>query len=249
MGNYLNLMLIIICFFSPALTAYGISGETAPAEMTESFDRIQVSFIANKGQIENKEAAYFARLSEGYIYVDKKGMITHTFSSPTKNGIVINEIFSEKNISVTALEPPPKSAVAILRQKGKLIGNNLNYYRLSYGAISEGIDLHLLAFTDTLEKLFIVSPGADPNKITVKLTGAEGLTVNDAGMLEINTKRGPVTFTQPHAYQFVGEERKPVDVAYNIRKGTTYGFKLGSYDTSKTLFIAPIIPAFLLPNQ
>jgi hypothetical protein len=175
-------------------------------------------------------------------------MITYKFASPAKNGIVINEIFPKKNISLTPFEPPPETAVSALRQKGKLVGDNLNYYRLSYGPIAEGIELHLLAFIDNLEKLFIISPGADPGTITVKLKGADGLKVNDAGMLEITTKRGVVTFSQPHAYQFMGEERKPVDISYSIRKGTTYGFKLGGYDASKPLYIAPIIPAFLLPN-
>ncbi len=133
-----------------------------------------------------------------------------------------------------------------MRQKGQLIGDNLNYYRLSYGAIHNGIDLQLIAFTDNLEKIFTISPGADPGSIAVKLRDVEGLKVNDAGELEILTKQGPVNFSPPHAYQFNGEERKPVDVAYIIRKDDAYGFKLGSYDKTQPLFIAPLVPTFLL---
>jgi hypothetical protein len=247
MHKYLKLIIRIMLLFSPVMTAYGISEETVPEEgTTESFDRVQVSFIANKGQIENKEAAYFVRLTDRFIYVDKKGVITYTFSSPGKNDIVIHEIVSGKNISVTPLEPLPERVIAVMRQKGKLDGGNLNYYRISYGAIREGIELQLLAFTDTLEKIFTISPGGDPGSIAVKLKGVEGAKVNDAGELEIVTKQGPVKFGPPHAYQFVGEERKPVDVAYTIRKNATYGFKLGNYDKAQPLFIAPIIPAFLL---
>ena len=246
MDKYLKLIILVMLLFSPAITAYGISEETVPEGTTESFDRVQVSFIANKGQIENKEAAYFVRLPEGFIYIDKKGVITHTFSSPGKNDMVIHEIVSGKNISVTPLEPPPEQAIAVMRQKGKLSGENLNYYRLSYGAIHEGIELQLLAFTDTLEKIFTVSPGGDPGRIAVKLKGVKKLKVNDAGMLEITTDKGPLTFNRPHAYQFAVEERKPVDVAYMLRKNDTYGFTLGSYDKTTPLFIAPVIPAFLL---
>ena len=248
MGKYLHLNLIIICMClaSHALAVNGISEEAAPAGMTESFDRVQVTFIVNKGQIDNKEAAYFVRLKDGYIYIDRKGMITYAFTSPAKQGIVINEIVSEKKISVTPLEPPPQQAVAFMRQKGQLIGDNLNYYRLSYGAIHNGIELQLMAFTDNLEKIFTISPGGDPGSIAVKLKDVKGLKVNDAGALEILTKQGPVNFSPPHAYQFNGEERKPVDVAYIIRKDDAYGFKLGGYDTAKPLFIAPIMPAFLL---
>ncbi len=71
MGKYLHLNLIIICMFlfSHALAVNGISEETAPAGMTESFDRVQVTFIVNKGQIDNKEAAYFARLSRMATFI------------------------------------------------------------------------------------------------------------------------------------------------------------------------------------
>jgi hypothetical protein len=246
MGKHLNLIIIIMFLFSPVLTAYGIAEETTPAGMKESFDRIQVTFIVNKGQIDNKEAAYFARLSDGYIYIDKMGMITYKFASPTRNGIVINEIVSEKKVSLTPLEPPPETAVAVMKQKGAFTGDNLNYYRLSYGAIHNGIELQLLAFTDNLEKIFTIAPGGDPNNITVTLKGVKKLKLHDAGTLEIITQQGPVTFGQPHAYQFMGEERKPVEVAYSIRKDDAYGFKLGSYDKTQPLFIAPLIPAFLL---
>jgi hypothetical protein len=214
--------------------------------MIESFDRIQTTFMANTGQVEDKEVAYIVKTSDWLIYINKNGMITYKSISPAKEGTVIHEMFPKKNILLTPLEPPPEKVVAVLRERSDSVADKVNYYRLSYGDIFEGIQLHLLAFIDAPEKIFIVSPGADPKKIAIEISGAEGLKVNGAGMLEITTKRGPITFTQPHAYQFVGEERKSVDIAYNIHKGTTYGFKLGSYDASKTLYIAPIIPAFLL---
>jgi hypothetical protein len=232
--------------FSPALTAYGVSEETVPSDTTGSFNRVQVPFVVNKGQIDNKEVAYFAKLISEVIHIDKNGRVTYNLSSPDKKAIVINEIFTEKKINLTAIEPPSETAIAVFQQKGQIPGDISIFYRLSYGAICEGIDLQLLAFTDTLEKIFTISPGGDPNDITIKLKGAEGLKVNNAGMLEIRTKQGPVTFSQPHAYQFMGEERTPVDVAYLVRKNAAYGFKLGSYDKTKPLFIAPVIPVFLL---
>jgi len=246
MDKPIRLIMLIMLFFSPAITAHGIAEETVPDEPTESFDRLQVSFIANKGQIENKEAAYFVQLDPGYIYVDKNGMITHTFSSPSKHGIVIHEIVAGENILVTPLEPLPIQAIAAIRLKDQSIGENLHYYRLSYGKILEGIELQLLAFTDNLAKIFTIAPGSDPGAIMIKLKGVEGVKVGDAGALEIRTRQGSADFSPPQAYQFFGKTRKPVDVAYVIRKNTTYGFKLGSYDKARPLFIAPIVPAFLL---
>jgi hypothetical protein len=249
MGAYRILLIVAMgaaFFFSPSLTAFGIAEETGAADQKESFTRLQVPFIENHGQIENKEAAYFAKLVYGYIYIDKNGTVIHNYRMRDKKAIVFKEIFTEKKISIAALEPPAEEALLVLRKRGQLTGDNINYYRISYGAIDKGIDLQLLAFTDTLEKIFTISPGGDPGSIAVTLKGVEGVKVNDAGELEIITKQEPVKFGPPHAYQFVGETRKPVDVAYTIRKNATYGFKLGSYDKAQPLFIAPIIPAFLL---
>lgn len=239
------LFMSVLLSMSPSMTAHGLAQEKAPAGAAESFDRVQTSFVLNTGQIDNKEAVYFARLLTGYIYIDKQGIITHTFSSPDKNKIRIQEICSQKKISLTPHEPPPDDAIRALKDKGQSVGTN--YYRLSYGVVADGVELHLLAFIDNLEKIFIVSPGADPEKIIVTLKGAEGLKVSDAGTLEILTQQGTVTFSRPNAYQFVGEERKPVDVAYSLRMDNAYGFKLGSYDRTKPLFIAPLVPPFLLP--
>jgi hypothetical protein len=233
-------------FFSPALTAYGISEETEPADEISSFTRLQAPFVTNKGQIANKEVAYFAKLINGYIHIDKNGAVIYNYNLRDKKAIVIKEIFTEKKIAIAALEPPSEEVVAVLRNRGQITGEISNYFRLSYGAIHKGIELQLLAFTDNLEKIFTISPGGDPGSIAVKLKDVEELKVNDAGELEILTKQGPVNFSPPHAYQFVGEKRKPVDVAYTVRTDTTYGFKLGSYDKTQPLFIAPIIPAFLL---
>ena len=249
MGVCRTVLIIIVSsglLFSPALTASGLAEETAPADQAGSFTRVQVPFIPNKGQIKNQEVAYFAKLINTRIHIDKNGTAIYYYDTPDKKTIVINEIFTKKKIAVAALEPLAAQALAAFKQRGHITGDIENYYRLAYGTIYKGVDLQLMAFTDNLEKIFTISPGGDPGSIAIKLKGVEQLKVNDAGALEIITKQGPVNFSPPHAYQFAGEERQPVEVAYILRKGDTYGFKLGGYDTKKPLFIAPIIPAFLL---
>ena len=236
----------LMIFFSPAFTGNGISEATDPADDISNFTRLQVPFITNKGQIANNEVAYFAKLINGYIHIDKNGTVIYNYKLRDNKTIVIKETFTEKQITIAALDTPSEEAMAIVRKRGRIAGELSNYYRLSYGAIYKGIELQLLAFTDNLEKIFTISPGGDPGSIAVRLRDVEGLKVTAAGELEILTALGPVKFSPPHAFQFVGEKRKPVDVAYTIRTDSTYGFKLGSYDRTQPLFIAPLIPAFLL---
>lgn len=247
-NTYIIIIGVMLLSF-PLLTARGNAQETPPAGMPDRFDRIQVPFIENKGQIPDKEVAYFAKLLNGYIHVTKSGMLTYNLTSTGKNSVVINERFTEKDASIIPLEPPPEFAMEVFRQKGQINGDIGNYYRLSYGKIHEGIELQLLAFADKLEKVYTVSPGGNPGSITVTIKGAEELKVNDTGALEILTKQGPVIFTRPNAYQFMGEERKPVEISFTVLNSTAYGFKLGGYDKARKLIIGPFLPPALMTGQ
>jgi len=83
-----------------------------------------------------------------------------------------------------------------------------------------------------------VEPGGKVSDIQVRLDGADELTVNTDDELVLTTEEGIVKMSAPYAYQIVDGEETPVDVSYSI-DGDIYGFDVGTYDTSKTLYIDP----------
>jgi hypothetical protein len=84
--------------------------------------------------------------------------------------------------------------------------------RVSLGRIQPGIRMELRAHGDNVEKLFYLSPGADPAGIRLAVEGARDLRVNADGELELTAAhpKGTMRFTKPVAYQQINGQRRTV---------------------------------------
>src|SRR3989337_651186 len=96
------------------------------------------------------------------------------------------------------------------------------YDSVNLGEIYDGIELKLRAYGNNVEKLFTVKPGANPEKIKLKLRNPNSefqnpkLSVNEQGELEVETGLGTVKFTKPVAYQEIDGKRVEVECKYTI---------------------------------
>jgi len=129
------------------------------------------------------------------------------------------------------------------RSKWKI--NIPTYDVVSLGEVYKGVELRLRAYGNNVEKLFFVNPGAEPQKIRVRLSGGKDVRINENGELEVWTELGTVKFTKPIAYQENGEGKKFVEASYVI-KGNEYGFRVGDYDEEKALVIDPLLASTFL---
>jgi len=92
------------------------------------------------------------------------------------------------------------------------------YNVVDMGEVYEGIGLSLKAYGNNVEKLFTVRPDASYETISIRLDGAKGLMVNEAGELVVETELGHVKFTKPVAYQEIDGKRVGVAVEYSVHK-------------------------------
>lgn len=136
------------------------------------------------------------------------------------------------------------------------------YSRIIYRDLWPGIDLAYYGNVNELKYEFIVHPGADPGQIRLAYRGASRVKLDDAGGLEVQTPAGRFRDGTPVAYQEIGNQRRPVALAYNLLDagaGTEaqrlrdeesdhgadpaipYGFKVGDYDRSQPLILDPVI--------
>lgn len=123
------------------------------------------------------------------------------------------------------------------------------YDSVTLGEVYRGIGLKLKAYGNNVEKLFCVSPNANPEVIKIKLNGANALRVDEEGQLEAETDLGKVKFTKPFAYQEIDGRRLKVDVEYRIlnqKSEHIYSFKVASYDKTKELIIDPLLASTFL---
>jgi len=94
-----------------------------------------------------------------------------------------------------------------------------------------------------MEYDLIVAPGADPGQVLLDFDGADLISVNASGDLEIETPAGPMYQKKPVVFQDYGGLKAPVESGY-IVSGSRVSFAVGDYDRSKTLVIDPLPPLY-----
>ena len=211
---------------------------------------LQMPFIKNVGQL-GESVRFYAETLCGSVFVTEDGeIIYHTLAggrNACASGVVLKEELVGGKTEGVAAEHPFPCEVSYFK------GSDPSNWRSDVGVfeqvkiedVYDGIDLKLRAYTGNVEKLLFVSPGADPGKIRIRLSGTSGLQVNQAGELEVRTELGVVSFTKPVAYQDVSGQRAFIDVAYDI-DSNEYGFAVGEYDHGSMLVIDPLLASTYL---
>ena len=244
------------------------ANEPSKTEVIQKTQRLQIPFIANKGQMDER-VAFYANTFGGIVFVTKDGEIVYSlplqdFGSGEKNKeeaqIVKGVTFKESLVGgkIDRVKGEEISTVTVNYFKGKAPsmwnGNISTYELVNFGEVYKGIDLRLKAYGNNVEKLFYVKPNADAGVIRLRLSGAKILTVNGKGQLEVEIDSRIVKFTKPVAYQENMGKRKEVAVNYSLSNSecsnsqpeTIYGFGVDDYDRAKELVIDPLLASTYL---
>src|ERR1035437_7047306 len=104
-----------------------------------------------------------------------------------------------------------------------------------------GIDLVYSGNEKQIEYDFVVGPGSDPAQIRMSFDGASKVAINHDGDLELRTAAGVMLSHKPILYQTIAGQRKPVSGDFVLLAKNEAGFRVGSYVTSKTLVIDPVM--------
>ena len=250
-GRGLLFCLVIVPLICLAATKY--PHRNIQKEIIKKVTAIPVSFIENKGQIDNHEIKFYARTFAGTVFVTEQGRIIYNLSQAAqeKSGRAFNlrEEFIGGKATCAEGEKKRKTKVSyfIGNEPSRWSTGLATYEFVNLGEIYPGIEVKLRASNRNIEKLFYVKPGADPSNIAVKLTGVSSVSMEKRGGLKVQTQAGEVIFTKPKAYQIVDGEKIPVPASYLIScTSLTYGFKVGPYDKSKELVIDPLLASTYL---
>ncbi len=213
-------------------------------DLGASLKTLYIPFIENRGR-HPAQVKYFAATSSSTVFVTEEGSIVYALASP--HHLALREQFVESSTrSITARKGDPKMVSQYRGADPQMwCSTSAVYSEIYLDHVYKGIDVALKAHPHSVEKLFCVSPGADPNDIRIALSGSETLCVDDGGALVVTTEVGEVKFTEPVAYQEKSGQRRYVDVEYAVY-GEEYGFRVGEYDARETLVIDPLLASTLL---
>jgi hypothetical protein len=116
-----------------------------------------------------------------------------------------------------------------------------HYGQVRYRQVYPGIDLVYHGTQGHLECDFVVAPGADPDRIRLRYSGQDKLSVNAAGDLVIATASGEVVQHMPAIYQTgANGQREPIE-GHHALQHEQLAFSLGPYDHHRSLVIDPVL--------
>jgi hypothetical protein len=220
------------------------------------FSRMPLSFIANKGQVDEK-AKYYAKTSRFTLWLTGEGLVFDQASLLKKERIDGGGTEGENPrrdfstlVFVNANPEPAMIAVAETGHRvNYFIGNDPAEWHSNiptsqavlYKDLYQGIDLKVYGVEKQIEYDWIVKPGVDPGAIRFAYQGVKGSSLDAAGNLLIETTGGELIHNRPLTYQDIDGERVSVQAEYKQTGEDTYGFIVGEYDKNHQLIIDPLV--------
>jgi hypothetical protein len=115
-------------------------------------------------------------------------------------------------------ELPGKSNYFIGSDQSKWSTDIPSYKKVEYRDIYPGIHLIYYGNQRQLEYDFVVTPGADPELITLSFEGCEKMRISEGGDLIISIGGGEeISFHKPHIYQEVEGIKRPIAGNYRLQ--------------------------------
>ncbi|NLB55806.1 MAG: PQQ-binding-like beta-propeller repeat protein [Lentisphaerae bacterium] len=260
---------LLLCLLTPFYHAYSSTQPKATPLTGQEKDSInnlstkssgtKVPFLKNTGQVPSDNVAFYAQTFGGTVFLTQDGELLYsllkfgehekssTFDPmPELRPVVGSTVLKEKLIGIKTpdIEGQDRAKVKIQWH----LGDNRETWRravqafneVSLGEIYDGVKMHLHAHAGSVEKIFTVTPYADPSQIRFSYEGVKSLEIDENGMLVATTELGPVMFSAPIAFQDHQSEQKSVEVAYKLENNAV-AFELGEYDKSLPLTIDPLL--------
>lgn len=240
----------------PAVIADARSTPEDAERAGKVFNRLPLLFEANAGQAES-EAKFVAR-GDGFGLMFKPDSVAMVVkerakSAPSEAGA---QAEASSQVAVVHMKMAGANPGPRLTPRGKqptrlnyMIGSDASnwhadiptYSELIYEQVYAGIDVRYYGNRRQLEYDFIVSPGADPDRVRLDFEGCQSVSIASNGDLILDTKAGDLRHGKPFVYQEVDGTRREVAGSYRITGPDQVGFQLGEYDRTLPLVIDPVL--------
>jgi len=216
--------------------------EPTQAATVARLDGLSLPFIANAGQTD-PSVGFYAQTFAGTVYVTRQGELVYSLppAKPGERGWTLVERFKDGKAQAAGLNANASQVSYIKDQHGKAMTQTAQTFgSVALGEVFPGVKVELRAHGKNVEKIYTLSPGADPARIRMDVAGTDALSLDQDGNLLAATANGPVKFSAPVAWQEKDGARMPVKVSYAL-DGKQYGYALGDYDHGLAVVIDPML--------
>jgi hypothetical protein len=227
------------------------------AKVAAQYGRTPLAFEENRGQA-SPEAKFLARGTgyEIFLTPEESVFVLQAPASVNASKIKSPKFASNFSASILRMKLLGANFAPVLTSEDQLPGvtnyllgknpanwrtNIPNYRRVKEHDAYPGIDLVYYGTQGQLEYDFVVAAHQDPSIIRFSVQGADRLSTSSDGDLLVSIRGGQLKFHKPFAYQQDGQAKESVAANYVLEANNTVAFKLGNYDSQRTLVIDPIL--------
>jgi hypothetical protein len=217
-----------------------------------AFGKLPIAFEKNEGQTDRR-VDYLARGPGYLLFLNGEEAVWNFKDSaapktPAASTLSLSLPGANKHAKAKAEALlPGHSNYFIGSGPSKWVRNIPNYSRVHYMDVYPGIDLVYYGNPQQLEYDFVVAPGADPDPIRLRFSGADDARIDADGNLILVVAGRPVVQRKPVVYQSIEDKRVSVAGSYVLDAGATEGapleltFALGDFDPAYALVIDPVL--------
>ncbi len=210
----------------------------------ELFELSPALFAENQGQWEDQSVRYVFQGSGATVLHTDSGPVFHLFRAEEPQAIESTSFSvhfdGARAVIPVGLEESETYFNYFMGDQSNWRSNVPAYEIVAYEGLYEGIDLHTWGRRNSLKYEFHVAPGADYSQIQISYDGIDGLYIDDAGALHVQTELGELVDEAPYIYQRAGGEEVEVEGTFVLVDADTYSFVLsGEYDVASELIIDP----------
>lgn len=204
------------------------------------------AFEKNLGQTD-AAVEYLTRTATGVVFFTKNGLVLNGSRAWDHESRPLRFEFIGANRSAgwTVSDALPERVSYHVGNDPKRWARDIERFsRLTRKQAYPGIDVTYYGSDGNLEYDFVVAPGAHPDRIRFRLSGADQARITAAGDLEIRTGAGLIVKRLPAIYQLASDgSKQKVDGHLRQDRNGNFGFALGAYDATRTLYIDPVLEA------
>jgi len=242
------------------VATFALSQSTSPtdpkaqARIVDTYGKLPLSFEANRGQTDSSvkflshTGAYSLFLTGDEAVFTLNGQKAEKSRGSHPTGMLRMKL---RNANVAAKvsgidQLAGTSSYFIGNDPAKWDSNVPTYGKVKYEGIYSGIDLVYYGNQRQLEYDFIVAPAANPRRIAFDITGAKRIQRDAHGDLIFSMGGAEIRWQKPVVYQEKNGTRREVAADYFVSYNSRVSFRLANYDTSKELYIDPVVYATYL---
>ncbi|HVZ16913.1 MAG TPA: SBBP repeat-containing protein, partial [Terriglobales bacterium] len=130
-----------------------------------------------------------------------------------------------------------------------LVGNRPEAWRTGLPCFSSvgiaklysGIDLVCYGSQRSLEYDLDLAPGADLSQVSLRIEGADQVSIDTTGELVLSIGSEQLKQPVPAVYQMAGSQRHFLQGNYYLKDARTVGFEVANYDRTKPLVVDPTL--------